>query len=235
MEIANLEAVWIEVKINSKSILIGGFYRPPNSNRDYIDRVYESLDRAKNSSISNIVVMGDFNLNLLKNPDKEKIDDISLQFGFHQLIKDPTHFTEHSSSLIDLIFVNKLDSVIYSGVSDPFLPNFVRYHCPIFAIFKFSKPKIPKYRRTIWKYNVGDYEKLRTILSQTDWSYLNGESSIEDKCQELTSSIQKAATESIPNKSAIIRPSDSPWITGHIRKLIGNAKDFTERLNEQVM
>ncbi len=155
---------------------------------------------------------------------KRRIDDISLQFGFHQLIKDPTHFTEHSSSLIDLIFVNKLDSVIYSGVSDPFLPNFVRYHCPIFAIFKLSKPKIPKYRRTIWKYNDGDYEKLRTILSQTDWSYLNGESSIEDKCQELTSSIQKAATESIPNKSAIIRPSDSPWITGHIRKLIRQRK-----------
>ncbi len=30
------------------------------------------------------------------------------------------------------------------------------------------KPKIPKYKRVVWKYEDGDYDKMRTILSQTD-------------------------------------------------------------------
>ncbi len=126
--------------------------------------------------------------------------------------------------MIDLLFVKRSDTVIYSGVSDPFLPNYVRYRCPVFAILKFMKPKLAKYSRKIWKYNDGDYQKLRSILSHADWSYLNDDSSIEHKCKLLTSEILNAATESIPNKTALIRPSDNPWITGHIRKQIRQRK-----------
>ncbi len=122
-----------------------------------------------------------------------KIDEISMQFSLQLLIKDKTHFTEHSSSLIDLMLVNKPESVIYSGVSDPFLPNLVRYHCPIFAIFKFAKPKIAKYKRTIWNYEMGDFDKLRSILAEVDWSNLNNDISINDKCEYVTSQIKTAA------------------------------------------
>ncbi|MES9881747.1 MAG: reverse transcriptase family protein [Sedimenticola sp.] len=224
LEVPSLEVVWVEVKVNSKNILIGGFYRPPNAKRDYLDCIHMSIDRAKNSSINDIIILGDFNLNVLKQNDNERIEDIALQFGLHQLIRSPTHFTEHSSSLIDLMFVNKAENVIYSAVGDPFLPNYVRYHCPIFAVFKFVKPKMSTYRRTIWKYNVGDYEKLRSILTETDWSYLSDESTIDNKCNSLTSTILNAASESIPNKTALIRPTDKPWVTGHIRKLIRQRK-----------
>lgn len=229
LEIAHLEAIWVEVKIKSRTILVGGFYRPPNSNREYMERIHESIDRAKNTSINNIIVTGDFNLNQLNNTDRVKIDDISMQFGLHQLINDCTHFTEHSSSIIDLMFVDKKDSVLYSGVSDPFIPNLIRYHCPIFAIFKFAKPKSATYKRTIWKYEDGDYDKLRTLLSETDWTCLSDDITINDKCDYLTSKIKNAASESIPNKTALIRPSDQTWVNGHIRKLIRKRKRLYRR------
>ena len=46
IEINGLEAVWIEVTIKSKKVLVGGIYRPPNSNSDYFNLILESIDRA---------------------------------------------------------------------------------------------------------------------------------------------------------------------------------------------
>ena len=46
---------------------------------------------------------GDFNLDILKDNSNRKIRDLCQQFNFEQLINEPTHFTENSSSLIDLI------------------------------------------------------------------------------------------------------------------------------------
>ena len=56
-----------------------------------------------------------------------------------QIISQPTHFTENSSSLIDLLLVNDNNHVITSGVGDPFLQQDLRYHCPVFGVFNFSK------------------------------------------------------------------------------------------------
>ena len=34
------------------------------------------------------------------------------------------------------------DHLLLSGVGDPFLNQELRYHCPIYGIFKFSKPRV---------------------------------------------------------------------------------------------
>ena len=76
--------------------------RPPNSNSDYFNLILESTDRAHNTNIHDIIITGDFNYNMLSN-NNNKIKDLLLQFNLTQLIKDATHFTETSASLIDLI------------------------------------------------------------------------------------------------------------------------------------
>ena len=59
------------------------------------------------------------------------------------MIKSPTHFTEHSSSLIDLFLVKHPTRVTLCDVAEPFLDQNVRYHCPIFIILNYSKPSLP--------------------------------------------------------------------------------------------
>ena len=61
--------------------------------------------------------------------------DICQTFSLHQLIDEPTNFTETSSTIIDLILVNNVSFVEISGVSEPFLLQDIRYHCPVFAVF----------------------------------------------------------------------------------------------------
>ena len=41
--------------------------------------------------------------------------------SFYQIITEPTHFTENSSSLLDIILVNNKNDVTTRGVGDPFL------------------------------------------------------------------------------------------------------------------
>ena len=65
------------------------------------------------------------------------------QYNFDQLVTEYTHFTENSSSLLDLIFVRNKSNVLKAGVLDTFIENQVRYHVPTSVIFKFFK-KYPK-------------------------------------------------------------------------------------------
>ena len=69
-----------------------------------------------------------------------KINNICRQYDLHQIINEHTHFTERSSSLIDIILTSNPNSILLSGVGDPFLNQEIRYHCPIFSVFKFTNP-----------------------------------------------------------------------------------------------
>ena len=64
LEINNVECIWIELKLcNSKTILFGLFYRPPNFSCDNTSRILDSIELAVDTGITNIIITGDFNLN----------------------------------------------------------------------------------------------------------------------------------------------------------------------------
>lgn len=132
----------MKVANKHKHILFGVFYRPPSADADFNLNIENSLYLAVDTDISDIIVTGDFNLNVLNPQMPRNLDSLCTQFSLYQSINQPTNFTEHSSSLIDILLVNNKDQLIVSGVGDPFLNQGVRYHCPIYGIFKFSKPKI---------------------------------------------------------------------------------------------
>ena len=120
---------------------------------------------------NDIVITGDFNLNMLTNNTARKINLLCSEFALHQSIAEPTHYTETSSSLLDLLFVHNQNSLVVSGVGDPFLEQDLRYHCPIFGLLKFSKPKIKSFTRHVWYYGQGNYELLRAKAAETDWAH----------------------------------------------------------------
>ena len=67
LEVLDLEAVWVEVNVKSKNIHIEGFYRPPNSNAEYLNLIPESVDRAIRTNINDVIITGVFNYNMLSN------------------------------------------------------------------------------------------------------------------------------------------------------------------------
>ena len=78
-----------------------------------------------------IVVLGDFNIkseNLFINERRTregvKIEFVPLQYGLHQIINEPTHVLENSSSFIDLICISQPNLVVDSGVYQSLRRNF---------------------------------------------------------------------------------------------------------------
>ena len=219
LEPLNVECMWIEMQLNHSRILFGLFYRPPNSDIAYFSGIEDSISLAVDTQIKNIIVTGDFNLNMLNEQTSRKITDLCEQFSLYQTITEPTHFTENSSSLIDIILTSDKSNIIYSGVTDPFLHQETRYHCPVYGIFKFSKHTRKSLTRHIWSYDQGDYDSLKTKVSNTDWDLLS-DPDINIYTRNFTDHLNLLTAECIPNKIVRIRPSDPPWITTAVRKLI---------------
>ena len=62
----DIEGICIEVSIQSHRFLLCGMYRPPNSGSDYWDLIEQTFDNLCDSHITDLVILGDFNSDLLK-------------------------------------------------------------------------------------------------------------------------------------------------------------------------
>lgn len=224
LEIRGLEAVWVELQVKSRKILIGGFYRPPNSNQDYFNLMKESIDRAYNCNILDTIITGDFNIDMSSHSNN-KLSELMLEYNLHQLIEDHTHYTENSSSLIDLILVRNNNSILMSGVADPFVPNLTRFHCPVIVFLKFIRPAVKSFKRRVWNYNLADFDRYRNLLLECNIDdHLDSNNDIDSNIQFIADSLFSSAEKSIPNKIVTIRPNELPWITCHIKSMIRKRK-----------
>lgn len=220
----DLEALCIEVTSKHHKFLISGYYRPPNTGIEYWDLIEQSFENLANSTIKDIIILGDFNCNMMNNTPHNRINILSLSYNLTQLIDEPTHFTEHSSSLIDLALVTRPENVLYSGVISPFIPDVVRFHCPIILTLKFRKPAISSFKRHIWLYDQGNYDLYRDKLNQINWELSFFSNDINIITEDITEKIISAATECIPNKTVTIRPNEPEWLNAYIKRHIRQRK-----------
>lgn len=127
LENTDTESIWIEIKIkNSKPIIFGNIYRPPDSSQHLL----KNFDIVLSKTLKNVdnenkesIIMGDLNVNYLIDNDHQEIKDIFKDNGFMQIIENPTRVTHTSATLIDIVQVNNkrnisYNSVIPAGLSD---------------------------------------------------------------------------------------------------------------------
>ena len=228
IERPNIECVWIEVSVHNKKLLLGTFYRPPNSPQEVLSSIEDSISLAFDTNIQHILITGDFNLDILKQPFNKKVLDLCQHFSLDQLINEPTHYTESSSSIIDLFLTSNINNVLLSGVGDPILDQNIRYHCPVYCVLKFDKLITPIYTRHIWLYDRGDYESFSRDLNDIDWSSINNDD-IDEYANNITECITKLAKKHIPNKDIKIRKSDPAWLTTDIKRLIRKRKRLYDK------
>ena len=108
------EGLIIEIKGGclSKTITIGNIYRPPKTTNDSLNVFIEELSyRPTVSSLENnnneLILAGDFNINLLKLNDNEiysNFFDTLVSHSHYPQITLPTRFTRTNGTLIDNFF-----------------------------------------------------------------------------------------------------------------------------------
>ena len=121
-----------------------------------------------------MVAIGDFNAkstNWCANDrtsfEGNKIEHITLQFGLSQIINEPTHILDSSSSCIDLIFTSQPNLVIELGVHPSLLQNC--HHQIIYANFNLQIFYPPPYSLEIWHYQDANIDMIREAISQFNW------------------------------------------------------------------
>ena len=134
-------------------VTIANIYRPPRDNNsntsidNFLGPLKETLKSLKRGK-STVIFAGDFNINLLKIQEREKIQeyfDLMTTHNFLPQITLPTRFSKRNGTLIDQIFckfAGKTTTAI-SGI----LMNKISDHLPCFSSINIKKTKKtkPKY------------------------------------------------------------------------------------------
>ena len=125
-----------------------------------MDLIKESVDRAYNTNIVDVIIAGDFNFSMALNSDN-KITELMNEFHLSQLITDSHTLPNIPHQRFTLFFVRNTANILQSHVLDPFIPDQIPYHCPIVVYLKFTRPSTISFKRKIWNYKLADYDKYR--------------------------------------------------------------------------
>lgn len=113
--------------------------RPPNAGLNPIDLLDSMLDRVVSEG-KEFILMGDLNCNLLKSHQSSVSDKLTMVAEEHnlliQLISEPTRITNHSQSLIDIIFASSSEIFSSAGTSVFTLSD----HMMVYGEFAESSP-----------------------------------------------------------------------------------------------
>ena len=95
---------------NEKNMVAGCFYKHPKQTiPDFLDNLLLPLLEKLSNKNRQILIIGDFNINLLNYDNKNTANFLDTMFSYSSLplINTPTRLTGHSKTLIDNIFCNK--------------------------------------------------------------------------------------------------------------------------------
>ena len=167
------ECINFELKIGDKLCTFVALYRSPSQSQDnfetFIDNFELNLETLSRKNPFLLVAIGDFNAkskvwycNDNTTSQGKALENVTSQFGLHQVIKEPTHILHNSSSCIDLIFASQPNLIIESGVHPSLHPNC--HHQLIYAKFNLQIYYPPQYYREVWYYKDSNTEIIRRAV-----------------------------------------------------------------------
>ncbi len=211
------EAVWCEIKLKGKDkLIVGSVYRSPNSGQDNNTELANMLKDIAKEHASHLLIMGDLNfprIDWINETSPASLDDPNTCFlelvrdnFLHQHIKENTHFRPGCQpSCIDLVFTNEEGMV---SAVEHLAPIGASHHQML--KFKFNCYYIHETKtRVSYKYDKGDYAKLREELSNIQWNDILADKNTEEMWSiiegKLIDSMDKCIPKSKPNNKRSVK------------------------------
>ena len=225
------EMLWLEVSTGGKKLALGCLYKPPKIPYGIFANLYDCLMEIY-VKYEHTVLVGDFNVNMLElNAYNTKLllDAFIEPFSLKQLIKKPTRITDTSSTLIDLILVNKPQNALFSSVCDA--PG-VSDHCFTYLAYSLKKEKFKPYTVTKRDFKNVDWDAFRHAVEFTAWENIIYVGNINDKVTILENYINDVLDKYAPYKTFTVKkPNHSPWIDDKIRNMMDIRDSFKDEFN----
>ncbi len=225
------EILWAQLElVGAKKIVVGAFYRPPESGPPVLDSLKSSLSKIDMNKVTNVWLSGDFNLRginwenqcLLPDCDKpglcKQLIDIANDYNLEQLIREPTR----GRSILDLFFTSNPTVVVKSEV----LPGMSDHDGIPFVTINI-KPKINKSKpRKVFMYRKANWSAIKEDLADISGDF-------EDVCLDMVSvdelwndfktRINDTVERNIPSK--FVTPNKQvPWCDKKVSKLLYKKK-----------
>ena len=161
-------------KAGVQNILLASIYRPPGLKVSlFMEEFSTLLQELTDKSNKYVIVSGDFNIDMLSSTNRESVSfmNLMLSSGVYPMVDKPTRITDHSSTLIDYIFISGVESNNFSKIIHDDLSD----HLPVIAFIQIANSKC--IRRTFFyshvkpkrNFNAINTSNFSKLLSQHSW------------------------------------------------------------------
>lgn len=220
------EIEYLFIKLKQANLVCGVVYKPPDINISKLDNIF-SLISDMLSTEPNILILGDFNINLkaLNSNKAQKMVDLLSALSFKVIETFPTCHRTGSSSVIDLISGNCTKSInnVYQssagGISD---------HDLICVDYKYKYPKTKPdvyWAREYHKINNNSFiSDLRSCAFDSVFNCSN----VNEKLRCFNRLFFSILDRHAPLKKKVVRDPNKPWITARIEQIFKNRSDAYE-------
>ena len=213
---SGIEFLFVEILVGSKKCVLGVVYWPPHIGK--LSELHECLAFLA-SSYEHIIIMGDFNINLLNTNNANIVNYLttlkSLNLNFLEL--GPTHHSNTSDTWIDHIIVSNTNNVVSHGqISTPGISKHDFLY--LFHSFKCHKYE-PK------QLNFRDFRNISTSELLNDaftapWPSVYHQYDINSKIAALNQIITDIFDKHAPMKKVKAKRPPTPWFTKEIKLLM---------------
>lgn len=209
----------MDISFHSQKLLVGSIYRPP----DYVNffnefpLLMENLWRKR----SNIVLLGDFNVNLL--PSTTNSGDLLLKRYFIQLLSKfnlknvitvPRRISGNSSTLIYLIITSISHKLLHHGACNLVISD----HHLIYATIKLRRSYQKPAFRLIGDFKNVNITALKHEFGTAPWNICDIFDDIDDSVWAWETLCNYIINYHIPIRKVKIRSNSLPWMTSSLRK-----------------
>ena len=223
------ECAAFDLIISNKLCSFVALYRSLSQSQDnfatFSDNFEMTLDLASKKNPFLLVVLGDFNAKLSQWHDKDSstsegilVESITSQFGLHQIINEPTHILENSSSCVDLIFTSQPNLSVESGTQPSLHPNC--HHQIICAKFNLEVLYPPYYTREICHYQDSNVDLIRRCINEFDWDRAVANKHANEKVFIFNKIVFNVLSHFIPHEVIVCDDKNPTWFNGKIKLLI---------------
>ena len=223
------ECLFCEVSFNNKKSYIAVLYWSPSQNSLEFDNFILSFEKLLceiNSFKPDFsIILGNFNarsnswwIGDIEASEGSRINALTTSYGFQQLISEPTHILNNSSSCIDLIFTDEPNLVINSGTH---LSLHLNCHHKIthFKIYlKITYP--PPHKRLVWDFKRANIPSIRKAIKMVDWRFMFLNKSVHDQVSIFSNTLINIFSNYIPHRYVTVDDRDPPWMTEIIKNKI---------------
>lgn len=210
----SIEFLFIEIFFNgnnNKKLLTGVVYRP-NRRTDY-DHLVDKLEEIA-LVYNDVIVCGDFNNNVLHDSLLESdLQSLGLTL-VHKSI--PTHYSNTTNTLIDLIFVSCSNKILlYDQLAAPMFSN----HDLLFLTYEFQT-FIPTYTYCYRDFRKLNHAALLEDVKEVDWNAIFYMIDVDDQVEYLVHNVSYLYDKHIPLKTKTVFSDKDPWIDVEVETLM---------------